>query len=331
MSIQLAEAASVAVPTSGRGRIYISTAHLLTLSDSLGGVHTLADIDSVQTLSNKKLSDATTSIIDDGDATKVAVFSLAGGTTGKTSTLVLSPTDNRSITFPDASDTLVGKATSDALTNKSVIWTPGTTAIAPEVFQGGGSLLTSAAAGAVEFDNTAFYKTIDTTSGRAQDCVQNIFRLTGDGSALGPTIADYFGANSSFPTVTNGVYWMVFYLWFLKTTAGVVTWTITNTQTYTDIAAWYFQDAVGGIGSDAAVNGAGIHNTTTAAAALPVNASNLTTATDQFAVVYAKVECGTAGNIRLRVTSSAGTVTPRRGSYYTAQRLFAGNVGTFVA
>ncbi len=47
--------------------------------------------------------------------------------------------------------------------------------------------------------------------------------------------------------------------------------------------------------------------------------------------IVAVMNIGTAGNVRLRITSSAGTVTPRRGSFYRATRLFAGNVGTFVA
>jgi hypothetical protein len=37
-----------------------------------------------------------------------------------------------------------------------------------------------------------------------------------------------------------------------------------------------------------------------------------------------------AGNIRLRVTSSAGTVTPLAGSFYKVRRLPA-NTGAFVA
>jgi hypothetical protein len=68
----------------------------------------------------------------------------------------------------------------------------------------------------------------------------------------------------------------------------------------------------------------------TSAAALPASAS-LTTATQQFTLIRAIAECATAGNIRLSVTCSAGTVTPRRGCYYTARRVFAGNVGTFAA
>lgn len=193
-----------------------------------------------------------------------------------------------------------------------------------------GTLLTTAEAGVIEYDGTALYKTIDTTQGRTQDSNQSIFRLVANNSALGPAIADYFGANSSFPTIINAVYEITFYLYYLKSTLGTVTYTITNTSTYTNIAAEYTQSAVVGIGTNAAQTVAGIVTTTIAAAALPATGA-LTNAARHRCVIRAIVETATAGNIRLRVTSSAGTITPLRGSYYTARRLFAGNVGTFAA
>jgi hypothetical protein len=52
--------------------------------------------------------------------TKQLAFDLSGATTGKTLTLVAAQTDDRSITLPDATDTLVGKATTDTLTNKTL-------------------------------------------------------------------------------------------------------------------------------------------------------------------------------------------------------------------
>jgi len=192
-----------------------------------------------------------------------------------------------------------------------------------------GTLLTVVEAGALEFDGTAFFNSIDTTNGRRQTCDQQIFRLVANGAAIGPGIADYFGATSALPTVTNGVYELTYHLRYLKTTAGTVTYTITNTQSYTNITAHWMQTAVGGIGATGTTGGAAIQGVTSAAAALPATGS-LTTAVSHSAFIRVVAECGTAGNIRLRVTSSAGTITPQRGSYYTARRLFAGNVGTFV-
>lgn len=84
------------------------------------GTVTLATLTAVETFTNKKLSDSTTTVVNVSDATKALKWSLSGATTGKTLTLISSHTNDRSITYPDATDTLVGKATTDVLTNKTL-------------------------------------------------------------------------------------------------------------------------------------------------------------------------------------------------------------------
>lgn len=74
-----------------------------------------------QTLTNKLLSDSTVKFANVSDATKLLMFSLGGATTGKTMTFISSHTNNRSITFPDATDTLVGLATTDIMSNKTFV------------------------------------------------------------------------------------------------------------------------------------------------------------------------------------------------------------------
>jgi hypothetical protein len=60
-------------------------------------------------------------ILRDGtDTTKTLSVELGGATTAKKATLTSSHTDDRTITLPDATDTLVGKATTDTLTNKTI-------------------------------------------------------------------------------------------------------------------------------------------------------------------------------------------------------------------
>lgn len=82
-------------------------------------VGTIVDTTAIQILTNKVLSDSTTSIVDVSDATKIIKFDVTG-TTGVTGTLLTAFTTAKTITFPDATDTLVGKATTDVLTNKTL-------------------------------------------------------------------------------------------------------------------------------------------------------------------------------------------------------------------
>jgi len=57
---------------------------------------------------------------DEADATKQMLVSLAGATSSFSTTFTFIQTGNRAITFPDATDTLMGKATIDIMTNKSL-------------------------------------------------------------------------------------------------------------------------------------------------------------------------------------------------------------------
>jgi hypothetical protein len=59
-----------------------------------------------QTLTNKSLSDTTSGFVNASDATKAMKVDLSGATTGKTATLAFPVTNNRTITFPDATGTL---------------------------------------------------------------------------------------------------------------------------------------------------------------------------------------------------------------------------------
>lgn len=69
-------------------------------------------------IKNKDLED-TTELVNAADVAKKVGFSLSGITTTFKTTLAFINTVDRTITFPNATDTLMGKATADIFTNKS--------------------------------------------------------------------------------------------------------------------------------------------------------------------------------------------------------------------
>jgi len=80
---------------------------------------TLATLAGSETLTNKILSDSTCYWGDNGDTTKRATWELSGATGGKTLSMTSAHTDNRAVTIQDATHTLIGRDTTDTLTNKS--------------------------------------------------------------------------------------------------------------------------------------------------------------------------------------------------------------------
>ena len=82
---------------------------------------TLVGRATTDTLTNKSLVDASTLIVNSATPSKEVGFSLGGATASTETTLTFVQTANRALTFPDATDTLVARATTDTLTNKSLV------------------------------------------------------------------------------------------------------------------------------------------------------------------------------------------------------------------
>ena len=204
----------------------------------------------------------------------------------------------------------------------------GTTSVAPLNFTSG-TLLSSAAAGKLEWDGTTFFLTRNTTAGRSVLDVYNSFRLSADGSVIGPTIADYF-ANGIVTMDAASAYEFEWHLYFLKSTAGTVTFTLTFSQAPVNVVANYIGSPVGGVSAVGTPQVAGIVASTSTATALPVTGS-LSDATNHAYVIRATVEsnASTGGTVKLLSLIHISTVTPKRGSWFRYRRYPSANAGAF--
>ena len=162
--------------------------------------------------------------------------------------------------------------------------------------------------------------------------VSQFFKLDANLTAFGPAIGNFFGANSAASVDANHWYELVAYCRFTKTTAGTVTVTLTSSVAPQDVSGTVGYGAAAGGNATGAANRISLYNSALAAAAFGVSAS-LTTAVNHTFIINAIIftNSTTAGNIRINFTSSAGTVTPLEGSYYTLTELPTTNTGSFVA
>lgn len=178
-----------------------------------------------QTLTNKQIGDPS-------DPTKTIAFTLSGATTGKTLTLISAHTDNRSITFPNDTGTLVYDST--ALTANNLILGAGTSKVAPL-----GSLGTTTtflqgnAGGAPTWANVDLATSVTGTLPAANGGTGVTYNRVADTVALTAQTADISAtpfANSS----VAGTYRCSYYL--EDTTADLTAGTVQLTVAFTDAA-----------------------------------------------------------------------------------------------
>jgi len=207
----------------------------------------------------------------------------------------------------------------------------GTTAIAPVVLTSGTNL-TTAAAGAIEYDGVNMYGTTDTTSGRSSIGLFNQYQLKANGSNISTGIANFFGATSNIGLVNNGYYDIEIILYFTKNTAGTVTWTLTNSAAPTIQNIYYEMSPITGIvappgTASTMLTGQAVNAT----AAYAFTTGSLTTGVNHYARFRIQLDNGTGTSLKIQVTQSAGTLTPLAGSTWVARRLSTTNVGNYAA
>jgi hypothetical protein len=180
--------------------------------------------------------------------------------------------------------------------------------------------------GSKQYDSSLrfFYETHDfATEGLYNyPILQRHQKLSADGTAIGSAIADYFGATSQANLALDSWYEFEYVLYFTKTTAGTLTFTIATDQAPQLLSAEYMGSPVGGVGVVGAPQTAALIKSTSTAAALP-NTGSLTLSTNHAYRIRGiiKTNAITSSLMKLRVTNSAGTITPLAGSYQKIWRI----------
>jgi hypothetical protein len=227
--------------------------------------------------------------------------------------------------FPQASTT-----GSVLLTSPTLAAGIATAARAPLKYTSGTNL-TTVEAGAKEYDGVVFFATPNTTSGRAYQPSTHIFRLAANGAAIGPAIANFFGATSAINLVANGFYEIEAHCYFLKTTADIVTVTVTTSVAPLNLNGNIQTGAVTGGTATGAAQQIALFNSTATGSAFGATGT-LTTGVNHYMKISLIVDAAASNsNLRINFTSGSGTVTPLRGSYYKTTRLPAANTGIFAA
>lgn len=145
--------------------------------------------------------------------------------------------------------------------------------------------------------------------------------LTGLAGAIGAGIADYFSTTISLDA--SSTYEIECRAYFLKTTAGTVTFTWAFSSAPTMASSFYDGTPATGF-TTTTITGAPVTGeahvqaqTTMAHAAT----GSLTTAVYHVYVFTVTVRTNAATTIQLRATESAGTITPQAGSYMRATKI----------
>lgn len=218
------------------------------------------------------------------------------------------------------------------LTNKKLTLSAGsaTAGTAPLKFTSG-TVLTVAEAGAYEFDGSSHFATINAAEGRGQIAVEQQFMLAADGGAI-TTIANFFGTNSNPVLTASQLYELEIVMYLLKSTAGTNTITLTNSAAPTWQNYQFEMSPITGIvappGTATRLFGE-VRNDNTAARTIVTG--SLSDAVDHWCRVRMQIQNAAGTSLKIQSTAGAGSITPRKGSFWRLRRLSLSNVGNFAA
>jgi hypothetical protein len=232
-------------------------------------------------------------------------------------------TSGAAIPLLNATNTFSGLTTfSNGITvsGATTTLTTGTATVAPLTFASGTNL-TTAAAGRVEYDGSFFYATRETTSGRGSVSINHIRRLAANGTAITTPAANFYGATSAINLAASSVYDVEFHVYFTKTTAGTVTFTLLASSAPTLIFARLIGTPATGVGAGTPQS-LSTSSQNLASIAFGATAS-LSAGVNHVYFIKGKVHTNSATTFNLQIACSAGSATPLTGSYYSIKRISA--------
>lgn len=157
------------------------------------------------------------------------------------------------------------------------------------------------------------------------------FRLNAVGTAITTAASNFFGTISGIGLVANAYYEIEFTCYFLKTTAGTVTFNIVNSAAPTSQNMHVELSPATGItappGTFNGING-DFYNSVLASQGFTT--ASLTTGVNHYAKFTIYLRNGAGTSLNLQALCSAGTLTPGIGSYWKCTRLPDISVGTLV-
>ena len=250
-----------------------------------------------------------------------------------TTTVAVAGGSNTQVQY-NSSGSLAGSAnmTFDGTTLTSALTPSAGTATVPPIDFTAGTNLTTATAGAVEYDGNNFYLTIDTSQGRNVNLAAQQFRLSAAGSALTGAAQNFFNANSAASLAAASTYDIECYCYFLKTTAGTMQWIPTFSSAITVGHSFLEYTPVTGFTTTVITGAMVLAEATQQTTTVLTHAAtaSLTTAVYHIAKLRIRVTTNLACNFRLNGTIGTGTITPQAGSYYTVRKVVT-SAGNFVA
>jgi hypothetical protein len=210
-------------------------------------------------------------------------------------------------------------------TFSNLILDAGTTATAPIKFTSGTNL-TTPVAGAVEYNGSNYFQTIDATSGRGVLPVSQFIYLSSNNNSISSLYPVF--PSSTLSLVSGALYEYEAEVYLYKNSSGTLTWAFYLPSTPGFMHAHYIGQPTGGLYTVGSATTAGFINATGTTLAFP-NTGTLSSSTYNHYKIKAIMSISSATTISLQVSSNTGTVDILAGSYAKITRLPISSVGTF--